>query len=121
MAWFKLAWFRRRRAAHTEAGSAAPSPATASATPSQAISPAHGIVMYGTPWCGDCRRAKRVFAELAVAYDYVDIEDDPEAAALVMRLNGGMRSVPTILFPDGSVLVEPRRGELTDKLAALTA
>lgn len=79
------------------------------------------IVMYGTPWCGDCVRAKRVFADLGIAFRYVDITDDPDAANLVLRLNRGMRSVPTIIFPDGSVVVEPGYAELAGKLAAYRA
>jgi mycoredoxin len=75
------------------------------------------ILFYATSWCGDCRRAKRVFAELGVAYRYVDIEHDPAAAAVVMRLNQGMRRVPTIVFPDGSVLAEPPDHVLAAKLA----
>lgn len=116
MAWPKLAWFKRRRASRTPPGGEARNNDHTNELVSAATT-LPGIVMYGTPWCGDCRRAKRVFAELAIDYAYVDIEDDPDAAALVMRLNDGMRSVSTILFPDGSVLVEPGRGELTDKLA----
>jgi len=74
------------------------------------------IVMFSTPWCGDCRRAKRVFATLDVPYTEIDIERDPQAAQLVMQLNDGNRSVPTILFPDGAVLVEPSNAELEAKL-----
>src|SRR5947209_4155176 len=65
------------------------------------------ITMYATTWCGDCRMAKRWFDAHGVAYDYINIEENEEAAETVTRLNGGMRSVPTIVFPDGSVLVEP--------------
>ena len=74
------------------------------------------IVMYGTQWCSDCRLAKRVFDEQGVAYDFVDIDAEPTAADEVLKRNRGMRSVPTIIFPDGVVLVEPTRREL---LAAL--
>jgi mycoredoxin len=77
------------------------------------------IVMYSTTWCGDCRRAKRVFGARGVEYTEVNIDDDRAAAREVMRLNGGMRSVPTILFPDGSVLVEPSMSALENKLSAL--
>lgn len=76
------------------------------------------IVMYTTPWCGDCRRAKRVFAAMNVPYDEIDIEMDMAAAELVTRLNHGARSVPTILFPDGTKLVEPSNRTLETKLAA---
>ncbi len=72
--------------------------------------------MFTTPWCGDCRRAKRVFAELGVPFTEIDIEDYPAAAAVVMRINGGARSVPTILFPDGTTLTEPSTATLTAKL-----
>jgi glutaredoxin-like protein len=78
--------------------------------------PAGEIIFYATPWCGDCRRSRRVFAELGVPYTYVDIEYDAEARARVMALNDGLRSVPTIAFPDGGVLVEPSDRELRTML-----
>jgi mycoredoxin len=77
------------------------------------------IVMYATSWCGDCRRAKRVFGARGVEYTEINIDEDRAAAQEVLRLNGGMRSVPTILFPDGSVLVEPSMAALENKLSAL--
>ncbi len=70
------------------------------------------IVMYSTSWCGDCHRAKRVFDELDAPYENINIETEAGAVADMMRLNGGRQSVPTILFPDGSVLVEPSNSEL---------
>ena len=73
--------------------------------------------MYTTTWCGDCRRAKRVFAAMNVPYAEIDIEADMKAAELVTRLNGGARSVPTILFPDDTKLVEPSNATLEAKLA----
>lgn len=76
------------------------------------------IVMYSTTWCSDCRRAKRVFEALGVRYQEINIERDAAAAARVSRINDGMLSVPTILFPDGTVLVEPSSAELEAKLAA---
>jgi mycoredoxin len=76
------------------------------------------ITVYATSWCGDCRLAKRVLDEEGTQYAWVDIDFDPEAAALVQELNGGYRTVPTILFPDGRVLVEPTREELQQALAA---
>lgn len=73
--------------------------------------------MYATTWCGDCRMARRWLDQHNVAYDYINIEQDEEAAAYVMHINGGRRSVPTILFPDGSILVEPSARELAAKFA----
>jgi mycoredoxin len=77
------------------------------------------IVMYGTSWCGDCRRARRVFEQYRTAFEYVDIEQDDSARAYVERVNGGFRSVPTIIFPDGSVMTEPSAAALSTKLEGL--
>ncbi|GAC1306921.1 MAG: mycoredoxin [Ktedonobacteraceae bacterium] len=73
------------------------------------------VKMYVTRWCGDCRMAKRWFDAHGIPYEYINIEEDDTAAAFVMQVNGGMRSVPTIVFPDGSVLVEPGARELAAK------
>ncbi|HUZ88527.1 MAG TPA: glutaredoxin domain-containing protein [Candidatus Acidoferrales bacterium] len=75
------------------------------------------IKVYGTESCGDCKLAKRVLAEAGLSYEWIDIDSQPDAAAMVQQLNGGMKSVPTILFPDGRVMVEPTRQELTAALA----
>ncbi len=77
------------------------------------------ITFYATPWCGDCRLAKRWFDEQGIAYDYINIDQDEQAAREVLHLNGGMRSVPTIVFPDGSILVEPSTRQLAAKYASL--
>jgi mycoredoxin len=78
---------------------------------------AEKIKMYATTWCGDCRLAKRWFDSHGIAYDYINIEEDDEAAEVVLKVNKGMRSVPTIIFPDGSVLVEPGPRELAAKFS----
>ena len=54
------------------------------------------IVVYTTPWCRDCKAAKRFLEERGITYEEVDIERRPEAAEIVMRLNDGMRKVPTL-------------------------
>lgn len=75
------------------------------------------ITVYATTWCGDCRMAKRWLDAHGVAYDYINIEQNDEAAAYVVKVNGGKRSVPTIVFPDGSIMVEPSARELAAKFA----
>jgi len=70
------------------------------------------ITVYGTAWCPDCLRARRVLDGRRVAYRWVDIDLDRAAARLVQEVNRGFRSVPTIVFPDGSILVEPSNAEL---------
>ena len=54
------------------------------------------IVMYTTPWCRDCKAAKKFLSERGVPFEEVDIEQRPEAAQIVMDLNDGMRKVPTL-------------------------
>ncbi len=70
------------------------------------------IQFYGADWCGDCRRSKQFLDSKNISYDYIDIETDPDAAAEVVKINKGLRSIPTIVFPNGEVLVEPSNEEL---------
>ena len=74
------------------------------------------IKFYGTTWCGDCRRAKAIFAEMQVPYVWIDIDQNPQAAAFVKQVNRGLQPVPTLIFPDGSILVEPDSESLRAKL-----
>ncbi len=78
---------------------------------------AEKIKMYATTWCGDCRFAKRWLDAHGIPYEYINIEEDESAAEIVVRVNKGARSVPTIIFPDGSVLVEPTARELAAKFS----
>ena len=82
---------------------------------SQTFTGQNRIKIYATTWCGDCRMAKRWFDAHGIPYDSINIETDECAAAEVLRINRGMRSVPTIVFPDSSVLVEPSARELAAK------
>ena len=77
------------------------------------------IVIYGTSWCYDTRRARTALDTRKIAYRWVDIDKDPEGLAFVKQTNRGNRSVPTILFPDGSTLTEPSENELLNKLNQL--
>jgi mycoredoxin len=77
------------------------------------------ITVYGTAWCGDCKRAVRVLDQHSYPYQYIDIERDDSARAYVEQVNRGYQSVPTIIFPDGSILVEPSSSVLAQKLMAL--
>jgi mycoredoxin len=54
------------------------------------------IVVYGTTWCGDCRRAKQFLRERGVAFREVNIDEAPGSEDLVLRVNDGLRKVPTI-------------------------
>jgi len=74
------------------------------------------ILFYGVNWCGDCKRSKRVFSEMQVPYVWYDLDTSPRAVEFVKSVNQGMRRVPTIVFPDGSMLMEPRDEVLRAKL-----
>jgi mycoredoxin len=72
--------------------------------------------MYSADWCGDCRRSKRLLDSLNVKYNLIDIETDEVASAKVIEINGGMRSIPVIVFADGTHLTEPSDNVLKAKL-----
>ena len=73
------------------------------------------IIMYATEHCSDCVRVKKYFEAKGIPYVRVGLEGDAKAAEFVTQINRGFRSVPTIVFPDGSVLVEPSWEELNKK------
>jgi mycoredoxin len=77
------------------------------------------ITLYGTSWCGGSRRARLLLDRSKIPYRYVDIDEDEEAARLVEKINRGYRSVPTLVFADGSTLTEPSEAELRRKLGIL--
>jgi glutaredoxin-like protein len=78
------------------------------------------ITLYGNTWCGSSRRVRLFFDQNHIPYRWVDIDKDEDAARYVESLNQGNRSVPTIVWPDGSMLVEPSTEDLVKKLGIKT-
>lgn len=78
--------------------------------------PMSGIVLYGAEWCGDCRRARTFLAANDIDYRYVDLAEEPDQFEEVIRRNNGLRSIPVIVFSDGSHLSEPTNDQLKVKL-----
>jgi thioredoxin reductase (NADPH) len=78
------------------------------------------ITIYSTAWCPDCKRTKKFFGEHRIQYVNVDIEETSEGVAFVENLNKGQRIIPTIIFPDGEVFVEPSNAQLAEKLGLKT-
>jgi thioredoxin reductase (NADPH) len=74
------------------------------------------LKVIGASWCPDCKRAKTFLGQHRIEFDWVDMESDPTAQAEVERINDGKRIIPTIIFPDGSILTEPSNDELAEKL-----
>ena len=79
------------------------------------------LIMYTTPWCGFCRNLKKQLARDGIEMTEVDIEQDLAAAELVMSVNGGNQTVPTVVLPDGTTLVNPSAAQVRERLAAVTA
>lgn len=79
------------------------------------------LTMYTTPWCGFCKRLKAQLGRAGVEMIEVDIERDPEAAEFVMGVNGGNQTVPTLLFSDGSTMVNPSATQVQARLTELAA
>ena len=75
-----------------------------------------GLTVYSTQWCGYCHRLTKQLDRAGVAYDYVDIEQDPAAAEFVMGVNGGNQTVPTVVLPDGTTLTNPPLAEVLSRL-----
>lgn len=78
------------------------------------------ITIYSTIWCPDCKRTKKFFGEQRIPYVSIDIEQDAEAMAFVEKVNHGKRIIPTVVCPDGTILVEPSNAQLAEKLGLQT-
>ncbi|HEY2174558.1 MAG TPA: mycoredoxin [Mycobacteriales bacterium] len=76
------------------------------------------LTMFTTTWCGYCQRLKKQMEREGIDFGEVDIEQDDGAADLVMKVNGGNQTVPTLLFPDGSALTNPTVDQIREKLAS---
>ena len=74
------------------------------------------ITVYGADWCSDCKRSKRLLDSKNIEYTWVDVDNNEAALQTVKSLNQGKRIIPTIIFPNGDILVEPTDSELSLKL-----
>ena len=74
------------------------------------------ITFYGATWCPDCNVSKKFLDDNAIEYTYVNLEEKPEAAEEVEKINNGFQSIPTIVFKDGTSLTEPTNEEIAQKL-----
>lgn len=74
------------------------------------------ITLYGAGWCADCKRSRKLLDETNTPYEFIDIDTVPGAADKVAEINDGLKRIPTIVFSDGSVLIEPSNQQLADHL-----
>lgn len=63
----------------------------------------HSIKVFHTPWCPDCHRLDKIFADNGISYTEVDIDADPTAADYVVK-NTGHRAIPYVEI-DGKCIV----------------
>jgi len=77
------------------------------------------FTMYTTPWCGYCHRLKSQLDREGIAYDIVDIEQEPSAAQIVESANGGNQTVPTLVYADGTAQTNPSLAQVKAKLSEL--
>lgn len=77
----------------------------------------NALTIYSTPWCGYCHRLKGQLEREGISFVEVDIEQQPEAAAVVETVNNGNQTVPTVVFHDGSALTNPSLAQIKHKLA----
>jgi mycoredoxin len=82
--------------------------------------PTAAVTMYTTDWCGYCVRLKKLMEREGITFAEVNIEHDAQAADLVMQANGGNRTVPTLLFADGSALTNPSIDQVKAQLGQLS-
>jgi mycoredoxin len=78
------------------------------------------FTMYTTPWCGYCKRLMGQLDREGITYDIVDIEQVPEAVAIVESANGGNQTVPTLVYADGTAQTNPSLIQVKAKVAELT-
>jgi mycoredoxin len=76
------------------------------------------LTVYSTTWCGYCVRLKKMLDREGIHYAEVNIEEDEAAAEFVENVNGGNRTVPTVVFADGTALTNPSIDQVKQALAA---
>ena len=79
------------------------------------------FTMYTTPWCGYCFRLKGQLDREGITYEMVDIEQQPDAAAIVESANNGNQTVPTLVYSDGTAHTNPSLKQVKEKLEQLAS
>ena len=77
--------------------------------------------MYSTPWCGYCKRLKNQLAELDINFEEINIEEFPDGAQIIEKINNGNQVVPTLVFSDGTSMTNPAARAVVEKVNLLAA
>ena len=79
------------------------------------------FTMYSTEWCGYCKRLKSQLNDIGITFEEINIEEVPGTAEIVEKVNGGNRTVPTLVFSDGTAMTNPSAKQVQEKLQTLGA
>ena len=79
------------------------------------------FIMYSTPWCGYCKRLKNQLAELDINFEEINIEEFPDGAQIIEKINNGNQVVPTLVFSDGTSMTNPSARAVVEKVNLLAA
>jgi thioredoxin reductase (NADPH) len=82
--------------------------------------PYDGIRVAGTSWSASSHTIKDFLARSQIPYQFLDIERDAEARALVDQANETTYRLPVVFFPEGDVLIEPSLTEVAEKAGLRT-
>ena len=82
---------------------------------------AQQLTMYTTTSCASCAQLKSALAAAGIEFAEVDVENEPGAAEYVLSVNGGVQQAPTVVFGDGSALVNPSAAQVRQRLLELAA
>ena len=74
------------------------------------------VTVHTSSYCLHSRSVVRFLKKNDIPAEIISIDGDREAKELVMAINNGYASVPTVIFPDGSHLTEPSYKQLREKL-----
>jgi len=74
------------------------------------------VIIYGALWCPDTLRSLEFLSKNKIEYEFRDIDKNEENLQFVENTNNGLRIVPTIILPEGTILTEPSNAQLSKGL-----
>lgn len=77
------------------------------------------IIFYGHPGCPTVPLVRTLLEYATAEFEYINIRSDELGRQHLKEINKGYESVPTLVFPDGSILIEPSNTELNEKLQSI--
>ncbi len=82
--------------------------------------PYDGIRLAGALWSPQSHEVKDFLARHQIAYQWLDVDIDEQARVMVDEYSDGSSKLPVVLFPDGTVLLEPDMIQMADKVGMQT-